>query len=82
MEQQGIIERSSSEWAARIVFVKKKDGMLRMCVDYRRLNALSDGDAYPIPRVDDLIDRLGKAKYITTLDLSCGYWEVPVNEDS
>ena len=82
MEASGIIERSSSEWAAPIVLVRKKDGALRMCVDYRHLNAVSRADAYPIPRVDDLIDRLGKAKYITTLDLSRGYWQVPVDDES
>ena len=79
MEKDGIIERSSSE---SIVLVKKKDGSLRMCVDYRRLNAISDADAYPMPRVDDMIDALGKAKYITTLDLARGYWQVPVQEES
>ena len=82
MEREGIIERSSSEWAFPIVLVKKKDGSLRMCVDYRRLNAITDADAYPMPRVDDMIDALGKAKYITTLDLARGYWQVPVQEES
>ena len=82
MEKDGIIERSSSEWAFPIVLVKKKDGSLRMCVDYRRLNSISDADAYPMPRVDDMIDTLGKAKYITTLDLARGYWQVPVEEQS
>ena len=82
MERTGVIERSRSEWSAPIVLVKKKDGSLRMCVDYRRLNAVSQADAYPMPRVDDLIDRLGKARYITTLDLSRGYWQVPVSESS
>ena len=81
MEKAGIIERSSSEWAAPIVLVKKKDATLRMCVDYRRLNAVSEMDAYPMPRVDDLIDRLGGAKFITTLDLSRGYWQVPVRKE-
>ena len=82
MERKGIIERSSSEWAFPIVLVKKKDGSLRMCVDYRRLNAISHADAYPMPRVDDVIDALGKAKCITTLDLARGYWQVPVQEES
>ena len=59
MEPEGIIERSASEWAAPIVMVKKKDGSLRMCVDYRRLNTVSQAYAYPMPRIDDLIDRLG-----------------------
>ena len=50
--------------------------------DYRRLNAIADADAYPMPRVDDMIDALGKAKYITTLDLARGYWQVPVQKES
>lgn len=82
MERDGIIEPSSSEWAFPIVLVKKKDGTLRMCVDYRRLNAVAQADAYPMPRVDDLIDSLGKARYITTLDLARGYWQVPVEKES
>ena len=80
MERDGIIEPSSSEWAFPIVLVKKKDGTLRMCVDYRRLNAVAEADAYPMPRVDELVNSLGKAKYITTLDLARGYWQVPVEE--
>ena len=58
-----------SEWAVPIVVVKKKDGNIRICVDYRRLNSVSAVDAYSMPRADDheLIDQLGKAKYITTL---------------
>ena len=74
MEEEGIIERSSSEWAAPIVLVPKKDGTLRFCVDYRKLNSVSETDTYPMPRIDEMIDRLGKAKYITTLDLTRGYW--------
>ena len=56
----------------------KKDGSIRLCVDYRKLNSVTPMDAYPMPRVDDLIDRLGNAKYISKLDLSRGYWQVPV----
>lgn len=80
MLEQGIIEPSSSEWSSPIVLVKKKDGSIRLCVDYRRLNSVSEMDAYPMPRVDDLVDRLGKATYISTLDLTRRYWQVPVAE--
>ena len=75
-----IIETTSSEWASPIVMVKKKDGSLRMCVDYRRLNAVSHIDAYPMPCIDDLIDGLGNARFISTLDLTRGYWQLPVAE--
>ena len=60
--------------------VKKKDGTLQMSVDYRRLNTVSQMDAYPMPRVDGLIDCLGDALFITTLDLSRVYWQVPVHQ--
>jgi len=82
MEENGIIEPSNSEWASPIVLVPKKDGTIRMCVDYRRLNSVSEADAYPMPRIDELIDRLGGAKYLTTLDLTRGYWQVPVAQDA
>ena len=82
MEEKGVIEKSSSEWASPIVLVGKKDGSMRLCVDFRRLNAVTQMDAYPMPRVDELIDKLGSACYITTLDLSRGYWQVPVPEES
>lgn len=64
-----------------MVLVKKKDGSLRLCVAYRQLNAVSEGDAYPMPSIDELIDKLGKSCYITTIDLTRGYWQVPVAKE-
>ena len=82
MLDQGIIRPSTSEWAAPIILVPKKDGSKRLCVDFRRLNKVTKADPYPIPRVDELIDRIGHAQYITALDLTKGYWQVPVAKES
>lgn len=80
MQATGIIEPSRSEWTSPIVVVRKRDGGIRLCVDYQKLNSLTPVDAYPMPRVDNLTYKLGRAKYITILDLARGYWQVPVRE--
>ena len=77
MRRQGIIKPAISDWAEPIVIVKK-DETIRLCVDYRRMNALSRVDSYPMSRIDELIDRFGRAVYIMTLNLTKGYWQVPV----
>ena len=76
MLKAGVIEPSTSPWTSPIVPVRKKDGGLRLCVDYRRLNSITTEDRYQMPRVDELVERLGRAKYISTLDLCKGYYQV------
>ena len=71
-----ICEPSVSPWASNIVLVKKFDGTLRFCVDYRQLNNLTVKDSFPLPRIDTCFDALGGAKYFSTLDLRQGYWQV------
>ncbi|KAL0171312.1 hypothetical protein M9458_031623, partial [Cirrhinus mrigala] len=78
MLKLGVIEPSRSPWSSPIVMVPKPDGTLRFCNDFRRLNEVSEFDGYPMPRVDELLDRLGRARYISTLDLTKGYWQVPL----
>lgn len=73
MLDTGIIEPAQSEWAAPIVIVRKKEGGIRLCVNYCRLKSVTAVDPYPMPHIDDLIDRLGSARYISTLDLTRGY---------
>ena len=76
----GVIRESSSPWASPMVYVMKKDGSIRPCVDYRKLNDCTLKDAYPLPRMDDCLDSFGNAKYFSTLDLQSGYWQVSVSE--
>ncbi|KAG1955346.1 gag-pol fusion protein [Pimephales promelas] len=82
MQKLEVIEPSVSEWNNPIVLVPKKDGSLRFCLDFRKLNSVSKFDPYPMPRVDDLIEKLGSAQYLTILDLCKGYWQVPLSPDS
>jgi len=82
MLDMGVIEESNSPWASPIVLVPKPDGSIRFCSDFRRLNSVTIPDAYPMPRIDDLIDKVGRAKYLTKIDLSRGYWQVPMDDSS
>ena len=82
MVEMGVIEESNSAWCSPIVLVGKKDGSIRFCVDYRKLNEVSRFDAYPMPRVDELLDRLGTAHFCTTLDSTKGYWQIPLSPES
>ena len=80
MLDAGVIRPSSSPWSCPLVLVKKLDGSLRFCVDYRKLNSITVKDAYPLPRIDDTLDALGDSTYFSTLDMSSGYWQVEVAE--
>lgn len=79
MLDQNVIQPSSSAWSSPIVLVRKKDGQLRFCVDYRKLNSVTKNDAHPLPRIDDTLDALKDAKMFSTLDLRSEYWQVPMN---
>ena len=82
MEEQGVIQPSHSPWASPIVLVAKKDGSTRFCVDYRKLNAITRMDVYPLPRIDDMLDLLANNQYFSTLDLASGYWQVKMDQSS
>jgi len=82
MQDNGIVEpRIGSEWVSNIVLVKKKDGALRYCIDYRGLNAVMTEANYPLPRIDACHDSLGGTLYFSSLDMRSGYWQVPVKEE-
>ena len=82
MLNRGIIQPSTSPWASPIILVKKKDGTDRFVVDFRRLNAVTHKDSYPLPRIDDALHALNGTKYFSSMDLMSGYWQVEMEPES
>ena len=82
MEEEGIIRPSKAPWASPTVLVRKKDGTVRFCIDYRKLNAITVKDAYPTPNIEDLLRMGARAKYFSSLDAISGYWQIPMAEES
>ena len=76
MLKNDLIEASSSPWSSPVVLVKKDENKFRLCFDYRKVNSVTKTDSYPLPRVDDSIDKIGSAKFISKFDLLKGYWQV------
>lgn len=80
MLDNGIAEFSSSSWASPCILVPKSDGTPRFCSDFRKVNSITKPDAYPLPRMDDCIDLVGSAKFVSKFDLLKGYWQIPLTE--
>jgi len=76
-----LIEPSTSPWSSPVILVKKKDGTYRFCVDFRKLNAETVKDAYPIPCPEEQLDALVNARYFSSLDLASGFWQIPMDKN-
>ena len=76
MLEKNIIRPSTSPWSSNVVLVAKKDGSRRFCIDFRKLNKITNKETYPLPRIDETLDAFGKAQYFSALDLAAGYWQI------
>ena len=81
MLESGVVQPSESEWASPVVLVRKKDGGVRWCIDYRKLNELTLKDAYPLPKIEECLDTLEGATVFSTLDMQSGYWQIEVHPE-
>ncbi|GET52315.1 DDE-type integrase/transposase/recombinase [Rhizophagus irregularis DAOM 181602=DAOM 197198] len=81
MLKEEIIQESCSPWSSPVVIVNKKTGDKRFCIDFRKINQMTITDAYPLPRIDDLLEKFRVAKWFTTIDLASGYWQIEMEEE-
>ena len=81
MLKKGVIRESFSPWCSPVLLVTKKNGKVRFCIDYRRLNAVTIKESYPLPRIEDTLSALGGCSWFSTLDLAAGFWQTPVKEE-
>ena len=81
MESKGIIRESYGPWSSPVVLVPKKDSRKRICIDYRKLNAITERDVYPLPTINEILNSFNGASWFTSLDLASGYWQVAVKEE-
>ena len=80
MLENDLIEPSKSNWSSPCILVPKSDGTFRFCTDYRKVNSVTKTDTYPIPRIEDCIDKIGNAKYVSKFDLLKGFWQIPLTD--
>ena len=81
MLESDVIRPSSSPWSSPIVLVRKKDGSIRFCVDYRRLNDKTRKDSYPLPNISEILDSLSGAPWFSVVDCPSGFWQCAMAED-
>ena len=82
MLEAGVIWPSNSPWCNAVVLVRKKDGSLRFCIDFRKLNSLTVKDSHPMPRICETLESLAGAAHYSTFDMTSGFWQVPMDEES
>jgi hypothetical protein len=78
MQCSRVIYKSDSPWSSPVVLLRKNNGELRFCLDYRKLNDVTKNDCFPLPRTDDTLGTLAGAKWFSTLDVKSGYWQVDI----
>ena len=82
MLDAGVVQTSNSPWCNAVVLLRKKDGSLHFCIDFRRLNALTMKDSHPLPCICETLESLAGAAHYSTFDLNSGFWQVPMDEES